>query len=70
MGGQQDTELCLWFVKQAEVDTIFFLIIRMTVLDNTGDFPKYVFLLRVSVYPQLYSASQGYSDIANTCKSH
>ena len=39
----------LWFVKHAEVDTNVQFHIKITGLDRTGDFPKYAFLLRVSV---------------------
>ena len=31
---------------------MFVVMIRVTVLDNNGDFPKYAFLLRVSVVEQ------------------
>ena len=42
MGGQQDIELYLRFVRHAEVGKIIIVMIRITVLDNTADFKKYL----------------------------
>ena len=49
MEGQQDIELGLLFVKDAEVDKNFIAMVGITIVQCIFEFPDYVFLLRVSV---------------------
>ena len=50
MGANKILNLNCDLLDMLKLIEMFTVMIRVTILDNTGDFPKYAFLLRVGVF--------------------